>query len=237
MIFRIAYLLLLLSATPMISAATLRQLWSVSMLGHAGSSFPSVCYGTDGSFGFSWPQGPAGWVSSNGTLLYSTNSSGSKVDYVSNNEMLLRVNLPTSVLYLTNSSGTISEYDLGILNGLQFIQTPQNQNISYSAPIFFQYINDNNASVTINCFTVDGTSLIANNTTNGPKNNLSSPILGKNGLTVTAYTTNAPTLTIQLSTNLLNWQNVFTIEAPKSSQTVTVPLNGQTNLFLRLFGQ
>jgi len=249
MIPNLARLIALLFTVTTLSAASLRQLWSVNLPVAAPVSLftPSVTYGPDGSFGISWLGRPAAWVSSTGTLLFFTNvvNATISIDFVSNKELLLRLSQyqqskSVTVLYLTNSAGVVNETNLGVMAGTGDYSVanppPQKQSNVAPIPILFQFVV-NGDTTTITCYTVDGTGFSALNPTNGAPNSLSSPMLGKNGLTVNASTTNAAAFTIQLSTNLSDWQNVITIEAPKPSQTVTVPLNERANLFLRLLGQ
>ena len=230
---------LILSIVALVSAsklpaATLRTLCQIET-GIVGGLVKDQIYGADGAFACTVsPISGSGqshliWVSSLGVKI--TDSVGINYCIAVSGKCVLASSSSSdgtvnNVVYFESNAGIVTQQSLGQIQASSLVTFGS----SLQNPRFSSW---NFATGTLTCFELDGSQFGAV----AAANTLSSPLLGTNGFSVTANTGSISSITIQSSTNLNTWQNVITIEAPKPAQTVTVPIQGQSKLHLRLTGQ
>lgn len=239
--------LLFVLASVRVVAADLKLLWQLDV-GINDSYWALEGKGVDGSVVVKTGGKSTGtyfWISSKGKkigIVATGETPSTWVVLAVSDKALLATKLPATptatstakVIYFENQSDQVVRQDWTIQGSLlEFTGLGGNQFAVNSAtntqPLFFWQTSTNILSsytLTSSLFSISAAT-----------NRLSQPTITANGFAVTANTELASSLTIEKSTNLSFWEQVITIQSPRTSEAVIVPLLGSDKLFLRLKAQ
>jgi hypothetical protein len=213
-----------------VRGASLTQLWQVDLNPTSTGGVPQVAptFGIDGSVAVSpapyAPNFATKWITSSGQVVLSLTNSPT-VLLVSDQALL--VSTIATLTYYELQAGQVVRQDFPIAGPYAHLSPVS----SHTPPAARIVVYGTNGILT--CYALDNSQFTQQTVTN----RLSIPTITTNGLTVSTVDSGASTITLQTSTNLTTWKSIITVNAPKPFESLTIPLQGQPNLFLRLTGQ
>ena len=200
------------------------------------------CFGEDGSVAIAvYSGGGPGsvfWVTGSGENAELGSTTNTTVLEVSN-QFALVAKGPRVLSFLTpsnmsevtiyyRSNNVLRSTSLGSFRNVQAVDSQRYKTPASSLKSRFFSIDP--TTRVLSCYSVDSDTV----TQGGPNSSLSIQRATSDRVSVTANSSSASELSLQISTNLNQWSDLITITQPRPSESLIIPIGDRTNLYLRI---